>query len=235
MWRHHCYLGSSQLNAWHCVPPWGIMLYTATGIYTPHSENANVYVNELEYFFLCLPSASFLCLSGDVNVNTLSPARPIGCDYLNALFKSGFLATISSCTREEYFGTKLVTSSIDNINCRAPFLRIDSAVIKHTLADHYFRAATFICSFLKWHHSNSFRYQAFTYSNCIVQFVILTGIHSWQGKLHKVFIINLLVLLIHLNAGREKRYNVKKAVVTCLGLPLPVQNYKRERQTFGEV
>lgn len=54
------------------------------------------------------------------------------------LAKSGVLPTICSCTREEYLGTKLVTSCIDHINVRAPFFCIDSAVIKHKLADHYF-------------------------------------------------------------------------------------------------
>lgn len=48
------------------------------------------------------------------------------------------IPNICSPTREEYLGAKLVTSCIDHINDRAPFFRIDSGVIKHKLADHYF-------------------------------------------------------------------------------------------------
>lgn len=111
---------------------------TLIAVYRPPSENANVFVSELDNILGNVRSTRAICLVGDFNLDIKLPSRPIVNEYLNVLAKWGVLPTITSYTREEHLGSKLVASCLDHINIRAPSVSHISAVVKHKLSDHYF-------------------------------------------------------------------------------------------------
>lgn len=106
-------------------------------LYRPSSENANLFLTELNDLLHSLSPNSLLCLTGDINIDTLSPSRPVVCEYINILSKWGVSPTINAYTREEYLGNKIVSSYLDHVNVRAPMASTDSSVIKCKVADHY--------------------------------------------------------------------------------------------------
>lgn len=108
--------------------------------YRPPAESARLFLGELESTLSDFSSMQHLCLVGDFNIDILSTTNPIVCDYLNILSNAGLECVISTPTREEMLGTKLVSSCIDHISIRAPNIQVESAVILEKLADHYFVA-----------------------------------------------------------------------------------------------
>lgn len=99
------------------------------GQHRPPSENASILLKELESFLRTVQSVP-LVLTGDFNLDALSPTRPAVNEYLNIMSSWGIQPTIHTFTREEHLVDKLVASCIDHVNVRLSCARVVSAVIK---------------------------------------------------------------------------------------------------------
>lgn len=96
--------------------------------YRPPSENAPLFLAELEQVLKQFRSMGQFRLVGDFNIDTLKPVKFIVCDYLNLLSEYGIESTISLPTRKELLSGKLVVPFIDHINVRTPNITVRSAV-----------------------------------------------------------------------------------------------------------
>ncbi|CAN8028692.1 unnamed protein product [Ixodes persulcatus] len=108
--------------------------------YRPPSESVANFLTELRNCLQSLPVNATLCLTGDINIDLMKPSKSLVCEYLTLLSDYGVEPTILNPTREEFLGGKLVSSSIDHINLRAPTSTTQSAIITEKLSDHYFVA-----------------------------------------------------------------------------------------------
>ncbi|CAH2093709.1 unnamed protein product [Euphydryas editha] len=88
-----------------------------------------------------IPRRSKVIFCGDININILNKYDNNVILYENTLAEFGFTKCICDVTRREILKNNLVESCIDHIYIRAPLASIDSAVIRHKIADHYFISA----------------------------------------------------------------------------------------------
>lgn len=121
-------------------------LYSVTllAVYRPPSASVTSFLEELRSNLAEFSIAEQFCVLGDINIDTLKPAKTTVCDYLNILSEFGLDCTIQAPTREEFFNGRFVSACLDHINVRAYGLIVKSAVISQKLADHYFTAVQLI-------------------------------------------------------------------------------------------
>lgn len=121
-------------------------LYSVTllAVYRPPSDSVTSFLDELRSSLADFNVAEQLCVLGDINIDTLKPAKTTVCDYLNILSEFGLDCTIQAPTREEFFNGHFVSACLDHINVRAYGLQVKSAVISQKLADHYFTAVQLV-------------------------------------------------------------------------------------------
>lgn len=122
-----------------CSPLLSLVLIA---VYRPPCCNGRIFLQELNVAISSLLSGDNICMTGDINIDTLRPNLPLTADYLDVLSKWGLDCTISKPTREEFLSSKLVTSCLDHINVRVHDFQTLSAVIETKLADHYFVACS---------------------------------------------------------------------------------------------
>ncbi|CAH2088032.1 unnamed protein product [Euphydryas editha] len=98
------------------------------------------FLYELRNILESLPKKIKIVLCGDININLLDKS-PHVTEYENLLAEFGLIKCIDKTTRQEILNGKIVRSCLDHIYIRAPSAVIQSAVIQHKIADHYYVSA----------------------------------------------------------------------------------------------
>ncbi|KAL1447688.1 hypothetical protein WDU94_003525, partial [Cyamophila willieti] len=112
-------------------------------VYRPPKNNVENFITDVNWWLTHANKRDEnLILAGDINICLMKKDKKCT-DYLNMLYSSSMIPTISKITREEILDGKLTVSSIDHINTRlGSKVNTKSAIIKQKLADHYFVTLT---------------------------------------------------------------------------------------------
>lgn len=99
-------------------------------LYRPPCFNGRLFLAELDTALSAHSHEDYICVIGDINIDTFRPSMALVADYLDLLSKWGLQPSIQKATLEEFLAGQLVVSCIDHINIRAPNFAIQSAIVE---------------------------------------------------------------------------------------------------------